>query len=85
MKDEIIEGLKPLFKIARENNLMFHCNYQDIILSPDELEEHQRNGRFCWGAVNWNLVSPKDRYEKLLNTAKVALKFAEDFKLKYIR
>ncbi len=85
MTAEIAEGLKPLFKKARKENLMFHCNYQDLIYSADELEEHQKHGRFCWGARNWDLVSAESRYNELLKKAESVANFAENFRKKYVK
>lgn len=63
--DKIVESLKPLFKEAREKSLWFHCNYQDLWFSPDELEKHQSNGQFMWGAVNWQLKEPSWKIREL--------------------
>ena len=61
--DEIKRELEPLFKKARESGyLWFYTSYQDLWFSPDELEQAQAEGRFLWGASNWQLRNP---YEKL--------------------
>ncbi len=64
-RDQIIAGLKPLFKKARAEGLWFRSSYQDLWFSPDELEAAQAAGRFIWGAVNWTLCDPADRLAQL--------------------
>lgn len=60
-KEAVFNSLKPLFKKAREEGLWFHCGYQDLWFSPDELEKMQtEEGRFIWGAVNWTLRNPNN-------------------------
>jgi hypothetical protein len=49
-------GITPLFERARKENLCFHCNYQDLWFTPDELQDLQSDGQFRWGAVNWTLL-----------------------------
>jgi len=46
---EILKSLEPLFKRAREENLLFRCNYQGFFMFPDELAKANEEGRFIWG------------------------------------
>jgi hypothetical protein len=50
------EGLDYLFREARERNLCFHCSYQDLWFTPDELKSLQDAGSFQWGVANWKLL-----------------------------
>ncbi len=84
MHPDIVESMKPLFEEARLNNLLFRSNYQDIIFSPDELEKEQTGGHFCWGAVNWELVSPFTEHKRLLEKVESAQTQADNFRQKYI-
>lgn len=72
-KEKILQSLEPLFERAKRNKLWFHCGYQDLWFSPQELRAEQANGRFIWGPVNWNLRSP---YE-LINELKTEIKKSE--------
>ena len=72
-KEEILKGLEPLFKEARENGLWFYCASQGIWISPDELEAHQANGTFVWGENNWRLLHPKDHLEYLRKKVEMAI------------
>jgi len=77
MKSErqvILDGLKPMFKKARKEGLWFSCNYQSLWFSPNELEKAHKQGRFAWGAVNWELRDPKERlarYDLIIENAKL--------------
>ena len=59
--EEIIESLKPMFKVAREKKLWFHTAYQDLWFTPDELEQQHQKGKFVWGVNNWKLVKSDHR------------------------
>lgn len=63
--EKVMSGLGPMFKEAREKGLWFHCGYQDLWLSPEELEKEQAHGRFLWGACNWDLRNPKEHLKSL--------------------
>ena len=63
-----------MFKEARALGKWFHCYYQDLWFSPDELEAENRAGRFRWGHHNWTLEDPKD----LLVQAEEDLKAAQE-------
>ncbi len=59
------DELAPLFERAEREGLWFHCLYQNIWLSPAELRDYQRQGRFLWSAGNWELADPKEHIEYL--------------------
>lgn len=61
--DPVMVGM---FERARKEGLWFHCNYQDLWFSPDELERRQKGGRFRWGPVNWKLRDPRERASSML-------------------
>jgi hypothetical protein len=61
----VTDSLRLMFEEARQKGLWFFSPYQQLWFSPDELQENQKNGRFCWGAVNWELRDPKERVEQL--------------------
>jgi len=81
-KELILKELEPLFKRAREQNLWFHCNYQDLWFTPEELEKTQEKGRFVWGAINWELKDPTEKLQGLQNKVKRAQKDYDEFQLK---
>lgn len=78
--DEITQGLAPMFAEAKKNGLWFHCNYQDLWFSPEELKEYQADGKFRWGAVNWKLLNPSVQLEYLDQKIRNAIKERESFK-----
>lgn len=63
---EILDSLKPLFDKAEKENLWFYCYPLDVLLSPKELKKAQKEGRYIWGTVNWDLVSPNERLDELI-------------------
>ena len=64
MKDDIIKSLQPMFDRARKERLWFHCPYQDLWLTPDELIEYFDENRFVWGPDNWELRDPQELIEQ---------------------
>lgn len=58
------ETMGDLFAKARAEGLWFFCSYQQLWFTPGELEEHQRNGRFRWGPINWQLRPPSELIEQ---------------------
>ena len=67
-KKEILDGLKPLFKEAKEKGLWFYHNglcTGEIYFSPKELKEQHKEGKFLWGAVNWSLIDPETIAKRL--------------------
>lgn len=63
VRAEILADLDPLFREAHQTGKWFHCNYQDLWFSPEELAKHHENGQFIWGAVNWQLRDPMEMLE----------------------
>lgn len=62
---EILDGLKPLFEKAENENLWFYSTYQHLWFSPKELRVQHEQGRYVWGAINWTLRSPFEKVEEL--------------------
>jgi hypothetical protein len=79
-KDEVIRGLKPLFAEARKTGKWFYSAYQCLWFSPDELEKNQRDGRFLWGAVNWQLRKPEEELLRYKNTIRMLQAEMDSFK-----
>jgi len=75
-------GLDKMFARARQERLWFHCSYQDLWFSPDELERAQADGRFRWGAVNWSLRDPKEQIDYLKRKAAAVAEEAARFEAK---
>jgi hypothetical protein len=71
-RQEILDGLKPLFEKARqkkqlfclEDMVIFRCNSINIF-TADELEERQKMGDFVLNASHWKLVNPKEIKKEL--------------------
>lgn len=76
-RKRILIDLIPLFNQARREGLWFHCAYQDLWFTPDDLEAAQANGRFLWGAVNWKLVRPEAYTLHMQELAAKAARVAE--------
>ena len=76
----ILNSLKPLFKSAEQNNLWFHCSYQDLWFSPEELRANQSVGRFIWGPDNWTLRNPQEKIAYLERQIVKAQNALNDFK-----
>jgi len=79
-REYILKGLEPLFKRAKEENLWFHCNYQDLWFSPMELREEHKNGKFIWGFENWQLLDPKSQIKSMVRRIVNTKKEIEQFK-----
>jgi hypothetical protein len=62
---EAVESLKSLFEEADKKGLWFFSNYQSIWFSPKELREQHKQGRFQWGAANWQLRDPYEQFAEL--------------------
>lgn len=73
-KAEILRQLQPLFEQARREGKWFHTFYQDIWLSPDELEAAHKKGRFLWGPCNWTLRDPKELVAEAESEANCAMR-----------
>ena len=85
IRKEIVDGLAPMFKEAREKGLWFHGTYHDLWFTPDELEQRQSEGQSLWGAVNWKLRNPNERLQQLGKSAKSAAQQYNDFQTKLAR
>ncbi len=72
MNTDIAKGLEPLFEEARERGLWFFCHYQQIWFSPDELERQHAEGKFRWGAINWQLRDPEEHVSGLVKARDAA-------------
>ncbi len=57
--------LVPMVQQARREKKWLRCSYQNLWFSPNELEAHNKDGRFLWGPVNWELRDPADHVEAL--------------------
>lgn len=66
-RKEIIDSLQPLFKRADRDGLWFYTDYQQLWFSPNELRKCHKEGRFVWGAENWNLRNPQERLNQIEN------------------
>ena len=64
-KREILDGLKPMFQQAKLLGLWFHCGYQNLWFHPEELRKAHLEGRFIWGAVNYELCDPQEKIDSL--------------------
>lgn len=76
---KILESLAPLFAEARSKGLWFHGYYQDLWFSPDELAARHAQGRFIWGAANWELRDPGEKLKRLDADAKAAQRAHDEF------
>ncbi len=65
MDNAITRSMQPLFDKARQHGLWFYNNHTALWFSPEALERAQSNGKFRWGAVNWELRDPKDHIREL--------------------
>lgn len=78
--NDILKSLLPLFVRARSQGLWFHCAYQDLWFSPDDLAREHAAGRFIWGPENWSLRDPKERLAQLEREAVAHAAGVERFK-----
>lgn len=73
---EILNSLEPLFYRAEKEKLWFFCRYRQLWFSPKELRARHLEGRFIWGACNWELRDPVScvyRLKKDIEEAEQAL------------
>lgn len=77
---QILESFKPLFKKAKKHGLWFYCKHLGLWLSPEELKAEQTNGRFLWGAINWELRHPSQKLGQLLDMAHKSQQAVATFK-----
>jgi len=57
--------LSELINQAEKESKWLHCSYQDLWFSPNQLREHNSNGRFKWGIDNWSLRDPQEKLKAL--------------------
>lgn len=79
-REDALKSLEPLFERAKREGLWFFCSYQAMWFSPKELRQAHSEGRFIWGAANWELRNPND----LVKEAEVEARSAES-RLKSIK
>lgn len=77
--------LAPLFEKARKECLWFYCSYQQMWLSPNELEKANAKGRLLWGAVNWTLRPFEELEEQLVKDIQKANEALERFRQRVIK
>lgn len=53
--------LSALIDRAEAEGKWLFCSYQQLWFSPADLRAQNARGRFCWGAVNWQLRDPQER------------------------
>ncbi len=58
-------SLPDLIAKAKKERKWICCHYQDIWLSPEELERENANGKFIWGEINFTLLNPNERRKQL--------------------
>jgi len=63
----IHDQLLELTAKARAEGKWLFCAYQHLWMSPDQLDEANRKGRFLWSPVNWELRDPKERINEAKN------------------
>jgi len=71
-RERILAELNPLIQQARDEGKWLWCRYQGLWFSPDQLEAEHEEGRFIWGAVNWELRDPQERLEEAKRAARDA-------------
>src|ERR1700684_2463853 len=53
--------LAEMMERAKQQRLCFWSPYQDLWLTPEELQSAWNLGLFRWGAVNWKLRDPAEK------------------------
>jgi len=73
--------LEPLFEKAEKEGLWFYANAmgEEIWLSPKQLREQRRMGRFVWGDKAWTLRNPHDGLAYLRRQVRLAELEAKQF------
>ncbi|ATF13594.1 hypothetical protein A616_16890 [Brevibacillus brevis X23] len=69
-----------MFEEAEAKKLWFYCSYQGLWFSPSELKQAQNEGRFLWGAVNWQLRDPNEKLAEMQLQQQSLSKEIERFK-----
>ncbi len=67
-----MKTLDDLITEAERQDLWLHCHYQDLWFSPSDLREANRDGRFRWGAMNFELRDPIEKLAKLKEKRRAA-------------
>ena len=62
---DVFPLLVPLIDEARRQKKWLWCSYQDMWFTPDELEDHNRQGRFRWDPGNFRLRDPMEKLAAL--------------------
>lgn len=62
---EALASLEPMFEEAIKQGLWFRLKYQGVTMSPLELIEAQKDGRYLCNSTNWVLVDPVDLLKSL--------------------
>jgi hypothetical protein len=75
-----LKELEPLFERAEKEKLWFYSSYQGLWFSPKELKEEHENGKFIWGAGNWQLLDPQTEIDSMLRRIENTKKEIELFK-----
>jgi len=57
--------IAPLIESAKAGKLWLHIPYQDLWISPEDLEKSNAEGRFLFDAKTIRLRPPSDYIEKL--------------------
>ena len=57
MKEDILD---QLIEKAKQESKWLYCGAINLWLSPEELEEHNKNGRFQLAPANWQLRDPSE-------------------------
>lgn len=61
---DLAQQLREMIQRARAESKWLWCRYQGLWFSPNALEEQNRNGKFLWGPMNWELRDPAERIEE---------------------
>lgn len=71
-KELILKELKALIEKATKEECWFLQSGQDVLISPQELEKANREGRFIWSANQWELIpvrAVEERYKGIVKKA----------------
>ncbi len=74
--------LEQLIQQARDEGKYLYCSYQNLWFSSDELAQSNKDDKFRWGAVNWELRDPQERIDSLVKSVRRQRKEASSLKRK---
>lgn len=74
------KAMNQLIDQAEQEGKWLHCHYQDIWVSPKELQEQQAKGQFRWGVDNWEIRDPEERLQYLERETERAKKECDVFR-----